>query len=65
MTKTDGASTLDLEFSIDAGLIVFTGDGRALFGWRDLNTGLYHGKADGICILDVIGAIVFASDLVH
>jgi hypothetical protein len=65
MTRANSASALDLEFSIDTGLIVFTRDGRALFGWRDLNTGLYHGEADGICIPDAIGAIVFASDLVH
>jgi len=65
MTRTDAASTLDLNFSIDAGLIVFTRDGRALFGWRDIKTGLYHGEEDGVCIPDAVGAIEFVSDLVH
>jgi hypothetical protein len=65
MNRTNEASTLKLEFSIEAGLIVFTRDGRALFGWRDMNTGLYHGEADGICITDAVGAIEFVSDLVH
>jgi hypothetical protein len=65
MTRIAAASTRDLEPSIDAGLIVFTRDGRALFGWRDIQTGLYHGEADGICIPDAVGAIEFVSDLVH
>jgi len=30
-----------------------------------MNTGLYHGEADGICITDAVGAIEFVSDLVH
>jgi hypothetical protein len=65
MIRTDFASTLGLNLSIDAGLIVFTRDGRVLFGWRDTKTGLYHGEEDGACIPDAVGAIEFVSDLVH
>ncbi|SOE97481.1 hypothetical protein SAMN05414139_10610 [Burkholderia sp. D7] len=65
MIKTDSVSTFDLNSSIDAGVIVLTRDGRALFGWRDIKTGLYHGEDDGVCIPDAVGAIEFVSDLVH
>lgn len=65
MARLDACPALHVEFSIDAGLIVFTNDGRAMFGWRDVKTGLYHGEADGVCIPNAVGAFEFASDLVH
>ena len=53
------------EFSVEAGLIVFSRDGRAQFGWLDLETCAYYGEADGRCIPDAIGAIEFHSDVTH
>jgi hypothetical protein len=53
------------KFSVEAGLIVFSRDGRAQFGWLDLETGAYFGDADGRCIPDAVGAIEFHSDVTH
>ncbi|MDR5754974.1 MULTISPECIES: hypothetical protein [unclassified Caballeronia] len=53
------------DFSIEAGLVVFSHDGRAQFGWLDLETGAYYAEADGRCIPDAIGAIEFHSDVTH
>jgi hypothetical protein len=47
------------------GLVVFTSDGRAQFGWQDPNTGQYMAEADGSCIVDAVGAVVWHSDGIH
>ena len=65
LNKSEGAVCLKSDFSVEAGLIVFTTDGRAQFGWRDLSTGRFHSEADGRCINGVIGAIEFNSDIAH
>jgi hypothetical protein len=65
LNQFDGAVCASREWSVEAGLIVFTKDGRAQFGWRDLGTGRFHSEADGRCISDVIGAIEFNSDIAH
>jgi hypothetical protein len=52
-------------FSAEAGWVIFTRDGRAQFGWRDLKTGEFHAEADGQCIADAIAAVEFYSDVVH
>ena len=51
--------------TVDVGLIVFSRDGRAQFGWHDLATGEFYAEADGRCISDAIGAIEFHSDVMH
>jgi len=53
------------EFNVDAGLVVFSRDGRPQFGWLDLVTGEYHAESDGHRITDAIGAIEFQSDVMH
>ena len=53
------------QFSVEAGLVVFSRDGRVQFGWLDLQTGTYYGEADGLCIADAVGAIEFHSDVTH
>ncbi|SAK73710.1 hypothetical protein AWB80_04154 [Caballeronia pedi] len=53
------------EYSVEAGLIVFSRDGRARIGWFDLQTGAYNGEAEGLCIADAIGAIEFHADVTH
>lgn len=53
------------EFTVETGLIVFSANGQAQFGWRDLETGAFHSEATGRCILDAVGAVEFSSDVVH
>ncbi|MFM0418745.1 hypothetical protein [Paraburkholderia aromaticivorans] len=53
------------EFTVETGLVVFSGDGRVQFGWRDHTTGSFHSEADGKCIPDAIAAVEFSSDVVH
>jgi hypothetical protein len=65
LNKSEGAVGPSAQFSVEAGLIVFTTDGRAQFGWRDLSTGNFHSEADGRYINGVIGAIEFNSDVAH
>jgi hypothetical protein len=65
LNKSEGAVRLSLDFRVEAGLIVFTKDGRAQFGWRDLASGRFHSESDGRCINEVIGAIEFHSDIAH
>ncbi len=38
------------EFSVDVGLIVFSRDGHAQFGWHDRATGAFYAEANGRCI---------------
>jgi hypothetical protein len=53
------------EFTVDAGLVVFSYDGRAQFGWLDRETSAFYAEADGRCIPDAVGAIEFHSDVMH
>jgi hypothetical protein len=53
------------EFTVEAGLVVFSADGRVQFGWRDLMTGSFHSEADGQCILDAVAAVEFSAVVVH
>jgi hypothetical protein len=53
------------EFTVDVGLVVFSCDERAQFGWLDRETSAFYGKADGRCILHAVGAIEFHSDVMH
>jgi hypothetical protein len=65
LNNPEGAVGPRADFSVEAGLIVFTTDGRAQFGWQDLSTGQFHSEADGRYINDVIGAIEFNSNIAH
>ena len=38
------------EFTVDAGLVVFSRDGRAQFGWLDLVTGAFYAEPT-VCAL--------------
>lgn len=58
--NTDGTTQ-----NLTMGLVVFTSDGRAQFGWQDPNTGQYMAEADGSCIVDAVGAVVWHSDGIH
>ena len=50
---------------LPTGLVVFTSDGRAQFGWQDPLTGQYMAEADGRCIVDAVGAVVWHSNAIH
>jgi len=63
MTRYEGASRLTKGLSVMAGLVVFSKDGRAQFGWRDLATGRFHAEADGDHIADAVGAIEIHHDI--
>jgi len=51
--------------SVLAGLVVFSKDGRAQFGWRDLTTGRFHSEADGDHIVDAVGAVEIHHEIEH
>jgi hypothetical protein len=53
------------EFSVDVGLIVFSRDEHAQFGWHDRATGAFYAEANGRCISDAVGAVEFHSDVMH
>ncbi|MFL9995239.1 hypothetical protein PQR34_32420 [Paraburkholderia sediminicola] len=53
------------ERELPAGLVIFTSDGRAQFGWQNPETGQFFAEADGSCIVDAVGAVAWASDRMH
>jgi hypothetical protein len=48
-----------------AGLVIFTSDGRAQFGWQNPETGQFFAEADGSYIVNAVGAVAWASDRMH
>lgn len=50
---------------LPAGLIVFSADGRAQFGWQNPETGQFFAEADGSRIPDAIGSVPWESDRTH
>lgn len=65
MTRYDGAYSSTDGLSVIAGLVVFSKNGLAQFGWQDLTTGRFHAEADGNLIADVIGAVEIHHDVEH
>lgn len=51
--------------SLPAGLIVFSSDGRAQFGWRHPQTGELHAEDNGNVISNPLGAIAWIPGLMH
>lgn len=58
-------ATLQIERDLPAGLVIFTSDGRAQFGWQNPETGQFFAEADGSCIVDAVGAVAWASNRMH
>lgn len=50
---------------LPAGLVVFSLDGRAQFGWRNPETGDLYAESDGRVILDAVGAVEWHASRVH
>jgi hypothetical protein len=48
-----------------AGLVVFSLDGRAQFGWRNPETGELYAESDGHVIQDAVGAVEWHASRVH
>ncbi|MFM0046045.1 hypothetical protein [Paraburkholderia sediminicola] len=57
--------TSQTERDLPAGLVIFTSDGRAQFGWQNPETGQFFAEADGSCIVNAVGAVAWASDRMH
>ena len=47
------------------GLVVFSVDGKAQFGWRNPETGAFYAEGDGHCIVDAIGGIPWHAESMH
>ena len=56
-----GEENLDLP----AGLVVFSADGRAQFGWQHPETGAYYAEEDGHCIVDAIAGVTWCAGSIH
>ncbi|MGF6836372.1 hypothetical protein QF001_000239 [Paraburkholderia youngii] len=50
---------------LPAGLVVFSADGSAQFGWQNPETGAFHSEADGNVIVDAIGVVAWLAGRVH
>ncbi|WP_176060053.1 hypothetical protein [Paraburkholderia sp. BCC1876] len=58
-------TTLQMPEELPAGLVVFSADGRAQFGWQNPETGEFFAEVDGACITNAVGAVAWASDRMH
>ncbi|MGF6293325.1 hypothetical protein [Paraburkholderia youngii] len=50
---------------LPAGLVVFSADGKAQFGWQHPDTGAFHSEADGNVIADAVGGIAWHAGRAH
>lgn len=50
---------------LPAGLVVFSSDGRAQFGWRNPETGDFFAESDGRVIADAVGAVEWLASRAH
>lgn len=48
-----------------AGLVVFSANGIAQFGWQNLETGAFYAEDDGHCIMNVVGSVLWPADISH
>jgi hypothetical protein len=53
------------QLELPAGLVVFSVDGKAQFGWQNPETGAFHSEADGNVITDAIGVVAWHAGRVH
>ncbi|MGF6812742.1 hypothetical protein OKW30_007959 [Paraburkholderia sp. Clong3] len=50
---------------LPAGLVIFSADGKAQFGWQNPETGTFHSETDGNVIADAVGAVAWHAGRVH
>lgn len=55
----------NVELDLPAGLVVFSADGRAQFGWQNPETGEFCAEADGNVIVDAVGAVEWHASRAH
>jgi hypothetical protein len=55
----------ELNLELPAGLVVFSLDGRAQFGWRNPETGELYAESDGRVIPDAVGAVEWHASRAH
>lgn len=48
-----------------AGLIVFSADGTAQFGWQNPETGAFYAEEDGHRIMNAIGSVPWQAGATH
>jgi hypothetical protein len=44
-----------------AGLVVFSADGTAQFGWQNPETGAFYAEDDGHCIVDAVAGVAWSA----
>lgn len=50
---------------LPAGLVIFSTDGKAQFGWRNPETGEFHAEDDGRVISNAVGAVAWHAGIMH
>lgn len=50
---------------LPTGLVVFSADGSAQFGWQHPETGAYYAEQDGHCITDAVASIPWCAGAIH
>ena len=50
---------------LPAGMVVFSADGSAQFGWQHPETGAYYAEDDGHCIIDAVGGVPWHAGSMH
>jgi hypothetical protein len=50
---------------LPAGLVVFSADGTAQFGWRNPETGAFYAEEDGHCIVDAVAGVPWHAVSMH
>jgi hypothetical protein len=55
----------EVNMELPAGLVVFSLDGRAQFGWRNPEPGELYSESDGRVIPDAVGAVEWHASRAH
>jgi len=50
---------------LPAGLVIFSTDGKAQFGWQNSETGVFHAEDDGHLIVNAVGAAAWHAVISH
>ena len=50
---------------LPAGLVIFSTDGKAQFGWQNPETGAFHAEDDGHVIVNAVGAVAWHAGIMH
>jgi hypothetical protein len=56
---------MSLPVEVPAGLVVFSVDGKAQFGWQNPETGAFYAEDDGHCIVDAVAGVPWLAGSMH